>query len=262
MRCKRLEKIMRKFPVVFLMLLMIAEKAFPGSENRELEISFLDRGVYLHTSFKHIEGYGLVGSNGLVVLEEGKAYIVDTPWSPEDTEKLVGWVEDKGYVVKSGLSTHSHEDRAGGIGFLNSESVTTYTSELTDRILKESGKERAEITFSGSGFSLGSGLIEIFYPGAGHTVDNLVVWLPKSKILFGGCLVRSVSDENLGYVGEASIDSWEGSIDNLIARYPEAGLVVPGHGLQGGVELLKHTKRLAKAASGKSIKPNAEAPAD
>ncbi len=90
--------------------------------------------------------------------------------------------------------------------------------------------------------------MEIFYPGPGHTIDNVVVWLPALNILFGGCFVKSLHSKSLGYVKEASINQWSQSIDTLIARYPSTKLVIPGHGMEGGQELLVHTHRLASNA--------------
>ena len=89
----------------------------------------------------------------------------------------------------------------------------------------------------------------MFYPGAGHTLDNVVVWLPKANILFGGCFIRSLDSKSLGYTGEADIGQWPSSVDALLAKYPDAKLVVPGHGAIGDLALLRHTKALALAAS-------------
>jgi hypothetical protein len=37
------------------------------------------------------------------------------------------------------------------------------------------------------------GKCESFFPGAGHTRDNLAVWLPQQRVLFGGCFLKSVT---------------------------------------------------------------------
>ena len=98
--------------------------------------------------------------------------------------------------------------------------------------------------------------VEVFYPGAGHTADNLVVWLPKSNVLFGGCFIRSLETSSLGYAGEARIEEWPALVDNVLRRYPEAVTVVPGHGKSGDIGLLYHTRQLAaSAASGNILHP-------
>jgi glyoxylase-like metal-dependent hydrolase (beta-lactamase superfamily II) len=242
---------MRKFMMLIRVVISIAlilssaAQAESASDTDELQISQLSNDVYLHTSFRNVEGYGLVGSNGLVVFDKDNAYMVDTPWSEQDTVRLVDWVKAKGATLRASVSTHSHADRTSGIAYLNAQSIPTYTSQLTDVILQETNKERAKIVFSTSKFLVAENLLEVFYPGGGHTVDNHVVWLPKQKILFGGCLVRDVAAQSLGYVGGASIATWEQSIDRLLIKYPHVDIVVPGHGTFGGVELLAHSKQLA-----------------
>jgi metallo-beta-lactamase class B/metallo-beta-lactamase class B GIM len=222
---------------------------FANEEIPDLTIEKIQKDVYLHKSFSRVDGFGLVSSNGLIVIDDGKAFIVDTPWSERDTEKLVNWIKEKNHELLGSLSTHSHEDRTAGIKWLNAHSISTYASSLTNKILSREEKEPAKNPVNGTVFSLAGGQIEAFYPGGGHTIDNIVVWLPKSKILFGGCLVRSLGAKSLGYTGEAYIDQWSNSVENVLLRYPKAEIVVPGHGKIGNMQLLKHTKKLAESAS-------------
>jgi metallo-beta-lactamase class B/metallo-beta-lactamase class B GIM len=236
-----------------LMLLFIASSnwTLANDASGELEISEIADGVYLHQSFKQTDDYGLVGSNGLVVIVKDSAYIIDTPWTNHDTEKLVTWIELKGATLKASLSTHSHEDRAGGIEFLNNKQITTYASLATNDLLNKDNRAQAVKTFAGAEFWMVDQHIQTFYPGAGHTTDNIVVWLPKSKLLFGGCFIRALKSKTLGYTGEASIKSWSGSVDNVITQFPDAQIVIPGHGLLGNTRLLLHTKKLAEQAKAK-----------
>lgn len=240
---------MQKYLLFTILALSFSCSLLADRQNGKLEIKPLLDNVYLHISYKEVEGYGMVGSNGLIVIDNNKAFIIDTPWTTKDTEQLLKWISDNGYQLESSISTHSHEDRTGGIGYLNSQSVDTYTSTLTNSILAENVKPLAKYTFSENDFSLSKGLVEVSFLGEGHTKDNLLVWLPKQKLLFGGCLVRSEKGKSLGYVGEASVELWEGTMDKVLAKYPDAQLVVPGHGKRGDRELLKHTKALARAAA-------------
>jgi len=232
------------------------------SASVSLEIKLIRDGVYLHTSFHEVKGYGLVGTNGLVLIDENQAFIIDTPWSTSDTEALVSWINEQGYDLKAGIATHHHEDSAAGISVLNSNSIPTYASKLTNDLLLKKGRPTAENIFDKEEFSLKVGRLDVFYPGPGHTSDNVVVWLPKENILFGGCLVKSLEWNNLGYVGDASIDSWADTIRKIKSRYPKNISVVPGHGNIGDIQLLDHTIELAQAASKKSIQPTAKASVD
>lgn len=247
-----------------LLVFLIAIAAFPAfaGDDKPLEISKIEEGVYIHTSFKNIEGYGQVDSNGLVVLENNQAYIVDTPWTEEDTKLLLSWAGDRGYEVVASISTHFHEDRTAGIKLLNSRSIPTYTSALTKKLLAREGRPVPAHYFKGDAFTLGNGLIELYYPGAGHTEDNIVAWLPKSKILFGGCLVRSHEWGSLGNVDDASISAWADSIKNIVSKEYPIQMVVPGHGTVGSPDILGHTIDLAESASNKSMQPTSGASAD
>ncbi|WMN59594.1 subclass B1 metallo-beta-lactamase [Pseudoalteromonas xiamenensis] len=217
-------------------------------EMPKFDIKPIAKGVYQHTSYQAVPGFGVVGSNGLVVIEDQKAYIVDTPWSVEDTEALVDWIEAQQISVKASLSTHYHEDRTAGIEWLNEHGVATYASSLTNQILSQKGKPKAthelrsdrEINVAGS-------TLEVLYPGGGHTKDNVVVWIPNQKMLFGGCFIRSNGAKSLGNLKDATLNTWYGSLENVTATYPDIQFVVPGHGESGTSALISNTKQLVEA---------------
>lgn len=229
--------------VLAVLCLLIANTAFSEAGTPALKIKQIEKGIYLHTSYMQVDGFGMVDSNGLVVLDGKDAHIIDTPWSITDTEKLVRWINNQGYVLKDSISTHSHADRTAGIVFLNSIAIPTYASKLTNKILEQTGKETASNTFEPN-YWLVKNKIQAYFPGEGHTKDNLVIWLPQSKILVGGCLVKSIEAKSLGYIGEANITAWPASIDKLMNEFKSAKLVIPGHGEVGNQSLLAHTKKL------------------
>ena len=246
---------------ILALQILLVGNVFATEKLPDLAIEEIQENVYLHKSFSRVEGFGLVSSNGLIVVDDGKAFIVDTPWSEEDTVKLAKWIDDKNYELVGSISTHSHEDRTAGIRWLNERSVSTYASSLTNEALKKESKELAKYSIGDTELLAGD-QIEAFYPGGGHSIDNIVVWLPHSKILFGGCLVRSLASKSLGYTGEAYIEQWASSVEKVLLRYPGANIVVPGHGKMGGIKLLKHTKQLAQLASNKSIQSTAKGSPD
>lgn len=239
---------MRNVIVIFLLLFTSMNSVFAEDKLPDLKIQKLTENVYLHTSFQIYDGFGLVDSNGLVVLVHNDAYIVDTPWSAEDTAKLMHWIKARGFNLKASISTHFHDDRTAGIELLNSKSVPTYASKLTNSLLKKAGKAEATNSFNYDDFWLVKDQIEVFYPGAGHSQDNVVVWLPSQKILFGGCLIRANETSSLGNKSDAVIKAWSKSAENLQAKYGNASLVIPGHGNVGDVSLLEHTRKLAAEA--------------
>ncbi len=234
-------------PYYLILLIFFSVNSLAESVIPNIEIVKLKDNIFLHKSFRYVQEYGLVSANGLIIIENKQAFIIDTPWSIQDTKKLVNWIKSNGYELKGSISTHSHTDRTTGIKFLNNHSVPTYAMSLTNQILKDNKQELATVSFDKTPFTLANGLIEVFYPGHGHTIDNVVIWLPKSKILFGGCLIRSLDSKSLGYTGEADIQQWSGSIENIISTYPNIATVIPGHGEFGDNSLLQHTINISKS---------------
>lgn len=225
---------------------------------KQFEIKQLSDNVYQHISFKRVEPWGLIGSSGLVVVNGTEAHLIDTPWTSSATEQLIEWIEAKGLALKSAVVTHFHEDSSGDIALLNELNIKTYATSLTNKLLRSDQKEESSDEIPGDAFEFVDGIASVYYPGAGHTEDNIVVWLPNEKILFGGCFVKSLNNKTLGYTGDAHIDEWPDSIQNVINRYPDVKLVVPGHGEIGDISLLTHTQTLAMAAMVSDNKTNKE----
>jgi metallo-beta-lactamase class B IMP len=209
-----------------------------GAALPDLKIEKLEDGIFVHTSFEEVNGWGVVTKHGLVVLVNTDAYLIDTPFTATDTEKLVNWFVERGYKIKGTVSSHFHSDSTGGIDWLNSQSIPTYASELTNKLLKESGKAQAKYSFSEVSYWLVKNKIEVFYPGPGHTQDNLVVWLPESKILFGGCFVKP---QGLGNLSDANLEAWPKSAKILMSKYGKAKFVVSSHSEKGDASLLRRT---------------------
>ena len=84
------------------------------------------------------------------------------------------------------------------------------------------------------------------YFGAAHTIDNIVVWIPEERILFGGCMVKSLSANTPGNIRDADLDSWPWTIEKVLYRFKNAQIVIPGHGNYGGTELLTYTINLIR----------------
>jgi len=67
--------------------------------------------------------------------------------------------------------------------------------------------------------------IQILYFGRGHTDTDVVVYLPKEKIVCTGDLMESV----ISYMGDAYADEWPATLDRLMAL--DFDTVMPGHGV-------------------------------
>ena len=217
----------------------------PISVSRDLSVYLLAENVWLHRSYYDL-GDQRLHANGLVIVGEDDITLIDSPWTPGSAYDLLDWIDqnfDK--PLKRLVITHAHEDRMGGIDAFIEADVMTYSMASTTRIARQKGWTGTHIMFSGN-LLLRSGaeVVELYYPGPGHTSDNIVAWLPGQNILFAGCLVKSRYAESLGFLGDADETAWPAALQHLRDRYPTAKVVVPGHGLPGDKVLIEHTDNL------------------
>ena len=61
------------------------------------------------------------------------------------------------------------------------------------------------------------------------------------------------SSTSAGNVADADLAEWPTSVERIQKHYPEAEVVIPGHGLPGGLDLLQHTANVVKAHKNRSV---------
>jgi metallo-beta-lactamase class B len=219
-----------------------APAADPAEDVRlgnDLEVRALRPGFWLHVSR---DGQG-IPANGMIVRTPRGLLLVDTGWTEGQTERLVAWGERAvGAFFVQAIVTHSHGDRTGGIPALTRRGIPVGALDLTIDKLRGTLERlpRPLLTAAAPAHADPLGF-EAFYPGAGHAADNIVVWFPGPKILFGGCLVKSEAATDLGNTADADLASWPRAVKAVLDRYPTAALVVPGHGAVGTTAAPTHT---------------------
>jgi metallo-beta-lactamase class B len=214
-----------------------------------VEFGELADGVWLHTSYKSLPGVGPFPSNGLIVRAGDGLLLVDTAWNDEQTEEIIEWARNTlGMPITYAVVTHAHDDKMGGVGALNRRGIRTLALHLTNEAARTRGLVPTNETLTlQKGKATRIGGVEVFYPGGGHTEDNLVVYVEDAKVLFGGCLIRPGASESLGNTADANVEHWDMAVESLQRRYGEARHVVPSHGPPGNAQLLAHTIALVRA---------------
>lgn len=217
----------------------------PFSVSRELQMFRISGNLWAHRSYFDLGGQRL-HANGMILIEDRQVTIIDSPWTPSASNDLLRWLDDEhpGKPVRL-VITHAHDDRMGGLNPFADRMLPVYSHQDTARLAREQGWTAPNYLFEDN-LPLRSGdrAIELFHPGPAHTSDNIVVWFPEEKVLFGGCMVKSEFAESLGYLGEADRQAWPDSLRRAAARYPDAQKVVPGHGLPGDPDLITRTLEL------------------
>jgi peptidoglycan/xylan/chitin deacetylase (PgdA/CDA1 family) len=226
-------------------------KADPPPDEPEPEVSLtrLSDGLWLHTSMRELDPYGRFPSHGLLVERVDGGLLIDTAWGHEATIELLELIDREiGARPHAAIVTDFHDDRAGGVGVLQEAGIEVWTSPgIIDRLAAASAPAPAHaIEQRAWSTELGGVPLEVWFPGAGHSPENLVVWLPDQQVLFGGCLLRPYESRSLGNVGDANLDAWGPTLRAVRERYPGAKTVVPSHGAVGGLEIVDHSIALVE----------------
>lgn len=238
-----------KYKLLIIILLSSCYLSFSQSIkiNDSLEIKKISNNIYLHISTTEIKGWGSVSSNGILIVDNKKAFLVDTPSNTPLTQSLVNWISNTlNAEIVGFVPGHWHGDCVGGMEYLNQIGIKTYANHLTNNILIEKARPTAQFSFQDSiNIPLNNINIKCYYLGGGHTPDNIVVWIPSEKVLFGGCMVKDCNANSLGNTADAvEPNQWKATINKLLTNFNNATLIIPGHGEIGNAELLNHTVKL------------------
>ena len=206
------------------------ELAMTSAQDKPLRIEKINEKLYLYTSYHDYEGTK-VSANAAYLLTNKGAILFDTPWDSTQYQPLLDSIQARhGMPVIGVYATHWHEDRAGGFAYYEQLGIPTYATTLTNQLLRKNGKTQATGRIkTGKTYSVGGQDFVFDFFGPGHSMDNIVVWFPKYKILDGGCFIKSADAQNIGFVGDGDVQAWKPSLARLLAHYPDIKLVIPGH---------------------------------
>ena len=231
--------------------------------DKDLEIRELTDEIYVV-----IHKFPWAGNSLLVFIGKDDLVFVDTPCTPEATDMVLDWVEKRfGEKKIIEINTGYHVDNLGGNQALSDRGIPVYGSEKTVQLLEEKGEEMRKLILSGLEdpsnkkyhddhasvpyippdhlFSLDKGLtlsignekVKVIFPGETHAPDNVAVYFPGRKLLFGGCMIRA--GKQLGNTADANLETWKASVMNL--RDLDCIYVIPGHGYRFDPGLIENT---------------------
>ncbi|MFN2153249.1 MAG: metallo-beta-lactamase [Anaerolineales bacterium] len=231
----------------------------------DLKVRYIQEGVFEITHSYPWE------ANSLAVVMGDYLVLVDTPWTPQATQEMLAWLKTQvGSKQIVAINTHYHLDNLGGNQYLVEQGIPVYGSDLTVELLRERGQasldqtlawlqseedprfaetlSKLELTPPSEIFKLQEGLnltfagesVQVYYPGPAHSPDNVVVYFPERKLLFGGCMI--IGWEAIGNTADANLQAWPASVRNL-SQF-EFEIVVPGHGERLDPGLIDHTLAL------------------
>ncbi len=231
--------------------------------SEELAVREIRPGVHLVT-----HAFPWPANSLLVDMPDGRRLLVDTPYTPDATELLLSWADQTyGRRLTVAIVTGFHVDNLGGNAALVGRAIPIHGARKTAELVATEGARMREQAASwlrapemaryravhasadfvppNRLYELGEGLlldfggekVDVIFPGPTHTVDNVVVWFPERKLLFGGCMI--VGGNKLGNTADADLASWPNAVRTLLGLGAET--VVPGHGTRLDPGLLPHT---------------------
>ncbi|MGB3738610.1 MAG: subclass B1 metallo-beta-lactamase [Pontixanthobacter sp.] len=209
-------------------------------------------GIWQHTSFLDLPGFGAVPSNGMLVVDGDASVLVDTAWTVDQTRALAEWAEKRlGKPIRAAVITHAHNDKMGGMAALHERGIATYAHALSNQIAPEKGllPARNSLAFAADG-KLADGPIAslepmtIFYPGPGHAADNITVGV-GDMIAFGGCLIKGADARSLGNLADADVARYAASVQRFAEAFPMATRIVMSHSDIGDRAAIARTRSLA-----------------
>jgi len=233
----------------FLLLSGAAHAAEPTRLDETLTVERLTPKLWQFRASHSWEGGKPIEANGLFVIGESEIAMIDTGWTDSQAATLIDWIEAQTSMpVRYVVATHWHWDRMGGMAEVNRRGIRGVAQERSAVLGGEHEIAAPAIRFQELlEIDLGDRRVELFFPGGGHTEDNIVVWLEAEQMLYGGCMVKSRSS-NIGYLDDATLEDWEGSLQRVAERYPQTRRLLPGHGEEGDLKLLDHTAALVRGA--------------
>lgn len=204
----------------------------------------------------YVEGLSTLGtsanqnfiSNAAFVITPAGVVVIDALGSPALATRLLAAIKEiTPKPVTHVLVSHYHADHIYGLqafkdkgakiiaheaarAYLNSDTarlrLDASRQELAPWINDQTRLVNADEWISGDkSLTIGGMEFQIKPVGPSHTPEDLVVYLPKEKVLFAGDLVfRS----RIPFVGQADSRHWIVAIQSLLAF--DAAVIVPGHG--------------------------------
>ena len=194
-------------------------------------IGKLADGLWLTCFTSKLPKLGWYPANGMIVAGADGATIVDPGWNAEQGKLLLdAAVSVTGSRVARGVATHYHSDRTGGIAACTAAGIPVYGNPFSVGLAQAYGDTAPLPVEELEKDAQPLGSVELYFPGTGHTRDNITVWHAPTRTLFGGCLLKSTTAKDLGNMADGDRSAYGPTLDRLAARYLNPNHIVPGHG--------------------------------
>ena len=187
----------------------------------------------------------VIGEDGVLVINSGPSVRVAKALHEaikKITKRPIKWV----------VNVNSQNHNWHGNGYFKSIGADILAHREADRVMRETGETQLEISkaqlkdkLAGTALAyatevvgdthelaLGGTTVQLLHFGPAHTPGDMVVWLPRQKIVFAGDIV--FTERLLGVLDIGSSAGWVRAFDQMASLHPQ--IVIPGHGHPTGIE--------------------------
>ncbi|MCX6319525.1 MAG: BlaB/IND/MUS family subclass B1 metallo-beta-lactamase [Bacteroidetes bacterium] len=230
----------------FLAFTFITFNSFAQTAPQKLVITPLTGDFYVYTTYNTYED-NRTPANGMYLVTNDGVVLFDTPWDTTQFQPLLDTIQQRhNKKVILCFATHWHSDKTNGLEYYRQQGIKTYTTVLTDQLSEKNNKKRAEYLMTkDTTFTAGQYTFETYFPGEGHTTDNIVIWFKKERVLYGGCLIKGVDDETLGYLGDANKMAYVTTLKNVQRKCRKPRYIIIAHSDWTNTGSLKHSIDMA-----------------
>lgn len=114
-------KMIKQFALVNFIILIISNYSIAQENNtividNDIQLIQLQDSIFIHISWQQSENFGRFPSNGLIIIKNGQALMLDTPMDNDKTERLTKYLTDSLCVkLTKVIACHYHDDCLGGL---------------------------------------------------------------------------------------------------------------------------------------------------
>jgi glyoxylase-like metal-dependent hydrolase (beta-lactamase superfamily II) len=183
------------------------------------------------------------GGNSGILTSDSLVIVIDTKMdaAAEQLSKMVREIAGNKPILV--VNTHYHPDHSAGNQFYKAQSVLAggnYTKEFWE---KEASKQTLPTVWlkDRMDIKIGTDTVTILNLAKNvHTASDLVVYLHRRKMLFGGDVILNKQAPAL--FGDADPEGYLAAFDWLPKHY-DIRHIIPGHGDIGGIEILDNFRQ-------------------
>jgi glyoxylase-like metal-dependent hydrolase (beta-lactamase superfamily II) len=183
------------------------------------------------------------GGNSGILVSDSLVIVIDTKMD-EAAEKLSEKVKElagnKPVIV---INTHFHPDHSKGNKLYKGQTIIAGSNYSKEFWIKEAGEETLPTQWlkDKMDIKMGDDTVTILNLAKDiHTQSDVVVYLHKRKMLFGGDVILNKQAPAL--FGKANPDNYLIAFDRLPKEF-DIQKIVPGHGAIGGIEIIDNFKQ-------------------